>query len=198
MSAAQAEMEDELEEMAKRASWVDITVGMEASEKREYENECNGTMQLLDPSNPRALNFAEEQSVKSFSSKVAGTAYTVGIQESLGNTAYMPMDDNIDSQESDLFEGYEDDGFIEDPFHDKDRGIIANMDLLKEDKQEMTAGSEARWDDVEMTDVHMDDIPGVKAPEILSPEKITRKATNFAEIPPEPSEGQQEVIHNML
>jgi hypothetical protein len=26
-------MEDKLEEMAKRASWVDITVGMEASEK---------------------------------------------------------------------------------------------------------------------------------------------------------------------
>ena len=49
-----------------------------------------------------------------------------------------------------------------------------------------------------MTDVHTDDIPGVKAPEILSPEKITRKAKNFAEIPPEPSEGQQEVIHNML
>ena len=144
VSGAQAEMEDKLEEMAKRASWVDITVGMEASEKREYENECNGTMQLLDPSDPRALNFAEEQSVKTFSSKVAGTAYTVGIQEPLGNTAYMPMNDNINSQESDLFEGYEDDGFIEDPFHDKDRGIIANMDLLKGDEQDMTAGSEAR------------------------------------------------------
>ncbi len=32
VSVVQAEMDNELEEMAKRASWVDITVGMEASE----------------------------------------------------------------------------------------------------------------------------------------------------------------------
>jgi len=41
------------------------------------------------------------------------------------------MDNDIDSQEFDLFKGYENDGFVEDPFHDKDGGIIANMDLLK-------------------------------------------------------------------
>jgi hypothetical protein len=33
---------------------------------------------------------------------------------------------------------------------------------------------------------------------ILSPGKIIHKATKFAEIPPEPSEGQQELIHGML
>ncbi len=33
---------------------------------------------------------------------------------------------------------------------------------------------------------------------LLSPGKIIRKATKFAEIPPEPSEGQQELIHGML
>ena len=33
---------------------------------------------------------------------------------------------------------------------------------------------------------------------ISSPGKIIRKATEFAEIPPEPSEGQQELIHGML
>jgi hypothetical protein len=33
---------------------------------------------------------------------------------------------------------------------------------------------------------------------LLSPGKIIRKATKFAEIPPEPSEGQQELIHSML
>jgi hypothetical protein len=32
MSAAQAELDDELEEMQMQACWVDITVGMEASE----------------------------------------------------------------------------------------------------------------------------------------------------------------------
>jgi hypothetical protein len=118
MSAAQAELDNKLEEMQKRASWVDIMVGMEASERREYKTECSGTIKLLDPSDPRALNFANEQSVKTFLSKAAGTAYTVGVQESLGDTKFMPADDDIDSQESDLFGGYENDGFIEDPFHD--------------------------------------------------------------------------------
>ncbi len=80
MSAAHAEMDDELEEMAKHTSWMDTTVGMEALEQQEYESKRNGTIQLLNPSNPRALNFANEQSVKRFSSKAAGTAYTVGGQ----------------------------------------------------------------------------------------------------------------------
>ena len=34
VSAAQAEMDDELEEMQRRACWVDITVGMEVSERK--------------------------------------------------------------------------------------------------------------------------------------------------------------------
>jgi hypothetical protein len=45
--------------MLKRACWVDITKGMEMSEWVEYEHELRGTPQLLDPSNPEALNFAE-------------------------------------------------------------------------------------------------------------------------------------------
>ncbi len=85
---------------------------------------------LLDPSDLRALNFADDQSVKTFSSKAAGTAYTVGVQESLGDTEFMPASNDINSQESDLFGGYENDGFIEDPFHVEDGGIIANVDLL--------------------------------------------------------------------
>jgi hypothetical protein len=60
--AAQAEMDDELEEMQRRAHWVDITVGMEVSERKEYDAER--TAQRLDPSDPRALNFNDEQSMK--------------------------------------------------------------------------------------------------------------------------------------
>jgi hypothetical protein len=198
VSAAQAEMDNELEEMAKRASWVDIMVGMEASEQREYESEHNGTIQLLNPSNPRALSFANERSVKTFSSKAAGTAYTVGGQESLGDTAYRPMDDDINSQELDLCEGYENDGFVEDPFHNKDGGIIANMDLLKENGPNMVAAEGAKGDDKDKADMEDEDMADDEAPKISSPEKITRKATNFAEIPPAPSARQQEVIQNML
>ncbi len=131
MSAAQAKLDDKVEEMQKRASWVDITVGMEALEQREYKTKLSSRTNLLGPSNPRALNFADDQSIKTFLSKATGTAYTIGVQESLGDTKFMPADNEIDSQESDLFGGYENNGFIEDPFHDEDGGIIANMDLLK-------------------------------------------------------------------
>ena len=89
-------MDNELEEMQKRASWVDITAGMEASERQEYDAEH--IIQRLDPSDPRALNFEEDQSLKTFSSQAAGTAY-----RSIGTTAYAPPDNEIDSQESDLF-----------------------------------------------------------------------------------------------
>ncbi len=64
--AAQAEMDDELDKMCKWASWVDITMGMETLEKIEHRNGLHGPTQLLDPSNPLALNFADEQSVKTF------------------------------------------------------------------------------------------------------------------------------------
>jgi hypothetical protein len=74
---AQAEMDDKLDEMCKRASWVDITVGMETLGKIKYENELHGPTQLLDPSNPLALNFADEQSIKMFTThQTGGTNYT--------------------------------------------------------------------------------------------------------------------------
>jgi hypothetical protein len=198
VSVAQAEMDNELEEMAKRASRVDIMVGMEALEQREYESKRNGMIQLLNPSDPRALNFANEQSMKTFSSKVAGTAYTVGGQESLGDTACRPMDNDINSQESDLFEGYENDSFVEDPFHDKDGGIIANMDLLKGNGPNMVAAKGAKGDNKDKVDMEDEDMADNEAPKISSPKKITWKATNFAEILPAPPAGQQEVIQNML
>jgi hypothetical protein len=41
--AAQAEMEDELDEMCKRASWVDITMEIETLERIKYENKLHET-----------------------------------------------------------------------------------------------------------------------------------------------------------
>ncbi len=110
----------------------------------------------------------------------------------------MPADDEIDSQESDLFGGYEKDGFIEDPFHNKDGGIIANMDLLKTDWPKNALDATAAMATREMADEEDDAKLSEGAMEILSPGKINRKVTNFDEIPKEPSAGQHEVIHNML
>jgi hypothetical protein len=78
----------------------------------EYEQEMQGHLQLLDPNNPEALNFAKEQSRKSFHMAATGaTQYTVVFSVSLGNTAYMPGDNaDIESVESDLFKLGEGDG----------------------------------------------------------------------------------------
>ena len=55
--AAQAEMQDELEDAKGNGPWVDITQGMELSERLEHKLELRGRMTLLDPSNPEALNL---------------------------------------------------------------------------------------------------------------------------------------------
>ncbi len=79
---------------------------MEILEHVEYEHEAQGQAHLLDPSNPEALNFSDEQSMKSLNTHVSrGTNYTAAFFASLGNTAYsLPGNEEIDSQELDLFE----------------------------------------------------------------------------------------------
>ncbi len=78
VSVVQAEMEDGMDDMMKQTSWVDIRKGMEMSKLLEYKQEMQGRSQLLDPNNPKALNFAEEQSVKSLHMAATGaTQYTV-------------------------------------------------------------------------------------------------------------------------
>jgi len=128
MSAAQAEMQDELEDAKQNAPWVNITQGMELSEKLEHELELRGQTQLLDPSHPEALNFNEEQSFKSLGT--AGTnasLYTSAQSVSLGGIAFEPRDDeDVDSQESSIFAGS--DSSKEDNLEDDTEGMfIANM-----------------------------------------------------------------------
>jgi hypothetical protein len=124
----QTELNDDMEDMMKRACWVDITKGMEMSEWVQYKHKAWGQAHLLDPRNPEALNFSEEQSMKSLNMQITGgTAYTAAFLASLGNTAYMPGNEDIDSQELDLFH-MDDDSSIEDPFNRVvDNGIITNL-----------------------------------------------------------------------
>ena len=194
ISAAQAEMDDELEEMQQRARWVDITVGMEALERKEYDTER--IIQRLEPSDPRALNFDDEQSLKTLTSQAAGTAYTIAPVESLGETAYEPPIDEVDSQESDLFELDNDDGFVEDPFHDEDRDIIANMEEVVRDTSR--TGKAAAGKDVDMDQKEDDSDKDRAIPSISSPGKINRITTHLSNIPSALSEEQREMIHNML
>jgi hypothetical protein len=129
VSVAQAGMQDELEDAKRNAPWVDITQGVELSEKLEHEPELRGWMQLLHPSHPKALNFNEEQSFKSLGT--AGTnasLYTSTQSVSLGGTAFEPWDDEeVDSQESPIFGG-SDSSKAEDNLEDDTEGVfIENM-----------------------------------------------------------------------
>jgi hypothetical protein len=104
--STQAEMQEEFEDAQCNAPWVDITRGMEASEHLEYEQEIRGRAPLLDPSNPKALNFNEEQSFKFLGT--AGTnasMFTTAHSVLLRGTVYeLQEEDEIDSQESNIFE----------------------------------------------------------------------------------------------
>jgi hypothetical protein len=124
----QAKLEDNIEDMMKRACWVDIIKKMEMSERVEYKHEARGQAHLLYPSNPEALNFLDEQSMKSLNTHISGgTHYTAAFSSSQGNTAYMPGNKEVDSQKSDLFEQF--DNSSEDDVLDgvADRDIIANL-----------------------------------------------------------------------
>ena len=131
VSAAQAEMQDELEDAMRNAPWVDITQGMELSEKLEHDLELRGRVQLLDPSHPEALNFNEEQSFKSLGTTATNASlYTATQSVSLGGTAFEPRDDDdVDSQESSIFGG--DSSRADDSLDgDVECAFIENMDAF--------------------------------------------------------------------
>ena len=131
VSAIQAKFDKELDDMMCKAIWVDITKGMELSERVEYEQESCGRAFMLDPSNPKALNFADEQSVKTLNTAATGgLIYMMAFSASLGEMAYIPTeDDDVNSQETDVFE-QDPDKSDEDGVDDK--GIISNIiDITK-------------------------------------------------------------------
>ena len=92
----------------------------------------------------------------------------------------------IDSQESNLFEPLNSNNFVKDPFGNADGDIITNLTFIT------NAVAQDNENNEEMAEKE-DNIVG-----LLSPGKIIRNATVFADIPPEPSEGRQELIHGML
>jgi hypothetical protein len=197
VSATQAKFDDELDNMMRKAMWVDITKGMELSECVKYEQESHGQAFMLDPSNPEALNFADEQSIKLLNTAVTGgLVYTMAFSASLGETAYMPTkDDDVDSQETDVFEQ----GFNESDKDDVDNnGVITNLinitKLLREDalkqSKKMAVNDNKDEDEVQVvdTDVEM----------LHSPKKVTRTATAHSGIPKEMTEEQKFKITSMV
>jgi hypothetical protein len=126
--AGQAELNDDTEDMMKRACWADITKGVEVLERVQYEHKEWGQPHFLDPSNPKELNVSDEQCMKSLNTQImGGTAYTAAFFVSLSNTAYMPGNEDINSQELNHFD-MDNDSIDEDPFNTvADGGIITNL-----------------------------------------------------------------------
>jgi hypothetical protein len=81
----------------------------------------------------------------------------------------MPPYNDVDSQESDLFVLEDVDGFVEDPFHDKEGGVIANMDAVG--RKAPTTAKETAGEEVDKDNMDEDSDPGGADPTISSPEK---------------------------
>jgi hypothetical protein len=197
ISATQAEFDDELDDMMRKAMWVDITKGMELSERVEYEQESHGQAFMLDPSNPKVLNFADEQSIKLLHTAVTGgLVYTMAFSASLGETAYMPTeDDDVNSQETDVFEQ---------DFNESDEDDVGNnrvitnlVDITK------LLGEEALNQSKEMAvnnnkDEDKVQVVGTDAEMLHSPKKVTRTATAHSGIPKEMMEEQKFMIKSIV
>jgi hypothetical protein len=175
--AAQAEMQDELEDAKGNGPWVDITQGMELSERLEHKLELRGRMTLLDPSNPEALNFNEEQSFKLFG--MAGTnasQYTSTQSVSLGGTSFEPQDDeDIDSQESSIFGGSVTSRADENMDDDTEGAFIENMSAFGLGLTNPSPPTERQEDSEE--DMEVDRTESGRSNLVHSPAKVTRMAS---------------------
>ncbi len=183
--------------MMRKATWVDITKGMELSERVEYEQESRGRVFMLNPSNVEALNFADEQSIKLLHTAVTGgSVYTTAFLAPLGETAYMPTEDeDVNLQETDVFEQ----DFNKNDKDDVDNNrVITNLiDITK------LLGEEALNQSKEMAVDNNEDedkvqVVGTDADMLHSPKKVTRTATVHSEIPKEMTEEQKFTIKSMV
>ena len=196
VSADQAEMQDEMEDAKRNAPWVDITQGMELSEKLEHEQELRGRMQLLDPSHPEALNFNEEQSFKSLGT--AGTnasLYTSTQSVSLGGTAFEPRnDDEVNSQESSIFGGS--DSSTEDNLEDDAEGVfIANMGAFGLGSTNISPPPDGNETD---SDAEPDGAEPGEDSLVHSPGKVTRMASVSSGFATGVSEDHRKDIEGMI
>jgi hypothetical protein len=201
VSAVQAELNDDMEDMMKRACWVDITKDMEISEQVEYEHVARGQAHLLNLSNPEALNFSDEQSMKSLNTQATDSmTYTTAFLTSLGDMAYMPGNKDIDSQESDIFDVNNDSSNDDTIDMIVDGGIITNLQYVSgpASAREETREKDADEGQEKEVDAKADNNNSHKKVMVMSLAKVTRKATTSSGIPQEASQGQQDLVQGLI
>ncbi len=198
--AVQAELDDDMEDMMKRACLVDITKGMELSERVEYEHEARGQAHLLDPSNPEALNVLDKH-MKSLNTQDTGrTTYTAAFLTSLGDTAYISGNKDIDSQESDIFDAINNSSADNTINMIVNGSIIINLQYLlgpalageETNKKEADEGQEKEVDKNAETGSSHNKVM------VMSPAKVTHKATMSSGILQEALQGQQDLVQGLI
>jgi hypothetical protein len=129
-----------------------------------------------------------------------GMAYTAAFSASLSDTAYMPGNEDIDSQESDLFDANEDSS-INEPFDMiMEGGIITNLQYISRSTLVGEEPWEKHIDDSQEKDVvnNAEAINSNDKVVVRSPAKVTRKATTSLEIPQEASQGQRNLVKGLI
>ncbi len=134
-------------------------------------------MTLLDPSNPEALNFNEEQSFKSFGTAgMNASMYTLTQSVSLGGTAFEPQDDGeVDSQESSIFDCSDNPRAKEDIEDDTEGAFIENMSALGLGSTRAPSPHDAQEEGEDGMEVESDAM-GLTS-QVHSPAKVTRMAS---------------------
>jgi hypothetical protein len=127
-------------------------------------------------------------------------AYTAAFSASLGDTAYLPGNKDIDSQESDLFD-VDGDSSIDEPFDTiMEGGIITNLQYVSR----YTLAGEEPWekhiDDSQEKDVvnNAEAINSNDGMVVRSPAKVTRKATTSLGISQVALQGQCDLVKGLI
>jgi hypothetical protein len=156
---------------------------------------------IFDPSNPEALNFLDEQSMKSLNTQVTGgTTYMAPFSTYLGNTVNMPGNKDINSQESYIFKVINDSSTDDTINMIVDSGIITNLQYVlgpalageKISKKDADEGQEKEVNKNAETNSSHDEVI------VMSTGKVTLKATTSLGIPQEASQGQQDLVQGLI
>jgi hypothetical protein len=139
--------------------------------------------------------------MKSLNTQVTGgMAYTAAFSASLGNTAFMPGNKDINSQELDLFDADEDSS-IDEPFDTiMEGGIITNLQYVSRSTLVGEEPWEKHIDDSQEKDVvnNAEVIDSNNKVVVRSPVKVTLKAMTSLGIPQVALQGQRNLVTGLI
>ncbi len=146
----QAVAEKKLEDHNSKQTWVDITLGMTKKQLEEYRNEQIALAKVSEGVN-RGYNFDEEHSLKQDARQDDRTALSSTQNISMGDTAYNIVEENEDSDASDL---------MADPYNNNEGQMDFKMNQVHEDagNSHLDGATPPHWDKEKPNDVRDPDL----------------------------------------